>query len=361
MIWESIFSALFFGNIVVVWTQTSLLVATDSESRDTDYSRDLDEAGKFLKNFDVKADELMTKNAQANWEYETDLSEKDLQKTVDIGLELSEFFLENSENAGHIKTLDLPSTIHRQISLIRRSADPTSEQMRREIKETIGHMTSIFGKSKVQKKNSSKNYSLSDLNELFKKSRNRKELNWAWDSWRNKVGPPIRSYFTNLVDLLNVGAREHGWIDYGDFLRSDYEMGDDFELSLNNVWKDVEPLYKELHAYVRYKISKKYNLNIRNGLIPANLLGDMFAQNWVNIYDLIKPNKKSKTFDITQELKKQKYNVTKMFQLAEQFFISIGLDKMPDSFWKNSVFTKIPNKEMVCHASAWDVSKTDVR
>ena len=131
MIWESIFSALFFGNIVVVWTQTSLLVATDSESRDTDYSRDLDEAGKFLKNFDVKADELMAKNAQANWEYETDLSEKDLQKTVDIGLELSEFFLENSENAGHIKTLDLPSTIHRQISLIRRSADPTSEQMRR--------------------------------------------------------------------------------------------------------------------------------------------------------------------------------------------------------------------------------------
>ena len=91
MIWESIFSALFFGNIVTVLTQTSLLVATDSESRGTDYSRDLDEAGKFLKNFDVKADELMTKNAQANWEYETDLSEKNLQKTVDIGLELSEF------------------------------------------------------------------------------------------------------------------------------------------------------------------------------------------------------------------------------------------------------------------------------
>lgn len=338
----------------------SKLVLTEDyyESRGSAYSDDLDEAGKFLKKFDSKADDLVYKNGLVNWAYETDLTDKHLEETVNEGLEVSEFFLQSSENASQIKTLDLPGKIHRQISLIRRSAEPTSYPMRREIRETIGKLTSIFGKGKVRKK--SKNYTLSDLTELMKKSKSRKELNWAWKSWRDKVGPPMKVLYSNLVDLLNVGSREHGWIDYGDFLRSDYEMGDDFELSLDRVWKEVEPLYKELHAYVRYHLSKQYKTG-KNGCIPANLLGDMFAQNWENIFNTVKPSKSSKAFDVSDELKKQNYTVNGIFRLAEQFFVSLGLEKMPASFWKNSVLEKPKSKDMVCHASAWDVSNTDVR
>ena len=161
----------------------------------------------------------MEKNGLANWAYETDLTEDNLQRTVEVGLEVSEFFLESSENASRIKALDLPSQIHRQISLIRRSADPTSDQMRREVKETIGKMTSIFGKAKVPKSKTSKTLTLSDLSDLMRHSRNQKELDWAWRSWRDKVGPRIKSFHTNMVDLLNIGAREHGWIDYGDYFK----------------------------------------------------------------------------------------------------------------------------------------------
>ena len=231
--------------------------------------------------------------------------------------------------------------------------------MRREIKETIGKLTSIFGKGKVTK--GSKKYTLNDLTGILMKSKNRTELNWAWRSWRDKVGPPMKNSYGNLIDLLNVGTREHGWIDYGDYQRSDYEMGDDFELSLNRVWLQIEPLYKELHAYVRYRIFQRYHINNKYGCLPANLLGDMFAQDWSNIFNLVKPSKSSKTFDVTKELKKQNYTVEKIFRLSERFFVSLGLDKMPDSFWKKSVFVKPKNKEMVCHASAWDVSNTDVR
>lgn len=328
------------------------------EGKGSIYAEDLADSVKFLHQFDRKADSLMEKNALTNWAYETDLTDKNLQNTIDIGLDLSDFFLNASEAASQIKTLDLPTRIQRQISWIRRSADPTSDEMRREIKETIGKMTSIFGKGKVTKKTTT--YTLAELTDILRTSRKRSELDWAWKAWRDEVGPPIRLLYGNLVDLLNIGAREHGWIDYGNYLRSDYEMGDDFELSLDKVWTDIAPLYQELHAYVRYKLAKVFKFK-KTACIPANLLGDMFAQNWENIFNLVKPWKDSRTFDVTKELKKQKYTVEKMFKSAESFFVSIGLFKMPPNFWKKSVFVKRKSKEMVCHASAWDISATDVR
>ena len=339
-------------------TESTELVEEHYEGKGSVYSEDLAEAGKFLNHFDTTADELMNRNALANWDYETELTDDNLQRTINIGLEVSDFFLKSSENASQIKTLDLPNRIQRQISWIRRSADPTSDEMRREIKETIGKMTSIFGKGKVRRK--STNYTINELTDILRTSRKKVELDWAWKAWRDAVGPPIKTLYGNLVDLLNIGAREHGWIDYGNYLRSDYEMGDDFELSLDKVWNEIEPLYKELHAYVRHKLTKHYKLK-KNACLPANVMGDMFAQNWENIFHLVKPSKSSRTFDVTKELKKQKYTVEKMFQLAESFFVSLGLYKMPDTFWDKSVFTKPKNKEMVCHASAWDVSNTDVR
>ena len=129
---------------------TTMLLEEHYEGKGSVYADDLADANKFLHQFDTKADELMNRNALTNWGYETDLSDKNLQKTIDIGVEVGDFFLNSSESASQIKTLDLPTRIARQISWIRRSADPTSDEMRREIKETIGKMTSIFGKGKVK-------------------------------------------------------------------------------------------------------------------------------------------------------------------------------------------------------------------
>ena len=340
---------------IFVWT-----ITYSEGNQGSVYTDDIFEAGKFLNNFDVIADEMMKKNGLANWQYETDLTEENLQKTVDIGLELSDFFLSSSQNASKLKVLDLPQQIQRQIMLIRRNADPTSEDMRREIKETIGQMTGIFSKAKVKK--DSVEYTLANLTEIMRTSRSKKKLDWAWRSWRDTVGPPIKSLYTNMIDLLNIGAREHGWIDYGDFLRTDYEMGDDFEISLDAVWSKIKPLYEELHAYVRYMLVKKKVIKIpKDGCIPASVLGDMFAQNWENVFDLVKPSQNSKVFDVTKTLQEKNFNVQKMFSLAEDFFTSLGLYKMPTSFWNNSVLVKPKNKDMVCHASAWDISSTDVR
>ena len=202
------------------------------------------------------------------------------------------------------------------------------------------------------------------MTNIMGKSRDLKELLFAWKSWRDAVGPGIKPYYEKLVDLLNIGAREHGWLDYGNFLRSEYEQGDDLELNLKKVWNEVKPLYDELHAYVRYRLKQLYKRRLNmssSGTIPAHVLGDMFAQNWENIFDVIKPYSNVDNFDVTDTMKRKQYTVEKLFRLAESFFVSIGLYKMPDNFWKKSVIKKKTGKEMVCHPSAWDLSNGDVR
>ena len=317
---------------------------------------------KFLQQFDEQANRLQVESGKANWVYETDLTDEHLKQVVEIGEKVSSFHLNSSVEARLIKTLDLPANLSRQVSLIARSASPNEKELRVEISTLVGNMTKLYGGATVKQQlanGSVVKLTNSDLSEIFEKSRNRTLLDWAWEEWRNAVGPPMKENFASLMDYLNIGAREHSWIDYGSFLRSDYEMSDIEEI-LDEVWKQVEPLYQELHAYVRFKLTSIYKINTTS-CMPASLLGDTFAQNWENIFDVVKPTQDSKTFDVTRELLKQNYTVNKMFRLAESFFTSIGLDAMPESFWNRSVLVKPKDKEMVCHASAWDVSKDDVR
>ena len=200
-----------------------------------------------------------------------------------------------------------------------------------------------------------------DLNELMAKSRDYDELLWGWKSWRDAVGPPMRPLYEKLVGLLNSGARDHAWGDYGNFQRSEYEMGNDFQSAIKKLWNNLRLLYQELHAYVRYKLREKYPQVPSNGTIQAHLLGNMWAQDWSSIYDIVKPFPKVPSLDVTPNLIKQQYNAKKMFKLAQSFFVSLGLDPMPEMFWNKSVITKPKDRKMVCHPSAWDFCKGDVR
>lgn len=336
-------------------------------SRSFLYDRDLTTADEFLREFNRNATNLTTESSEANWDFETNLTNANLERTVAYSQKVSEFMLEASENASKIKILDLPSEMQRQLSIIRRNADSASQELRKEIQQLESKMTSIFGKAKVPriKKKSVKYLSLEpDLSKIMRKSRDPEELLFAWKGWRKAVGPRMKPLYERIVDLLNIGAREHGWIDYGDFLRSEYEQGDDFELNLQRVWQTIKPLYEELHAYVRYRLKNFYNgkLNISaSGTIPAHILGDMYAQNWENIFDIVKPFTNVQNLDTTESLKKKNYTVEQIFKLAEHFFVSIGLYEMPDNFWRKSVLKKLKGTEMVCHPSAWDFSNGNVR
>ncbi|KAF7239081.1 Angiotensin-converting enzyme [Varanus komodoensis] len=187
-------------------------------------------------------------------------------------------------------------------------------------------------------------------------SRDYDELLRTWKGWRDASGVKIRSLYTKYVQLSNKAARLNGHADNGAFWRSLYEMPN-FEVDLENIWNQLQELYFHLHAYVRRALYKKYgkdHINLR-GPIPAHLLGNMWAQSWANIFDLVMPFPNAAKVDATPAMKRQGWTPKKMFEQSDSFFQSLGLIPMPPEFWEKSMLEKpADGREVVCHASAWD-------
>ena len=186
------------------------------------------------------------------------------------------------------------------------------------------------------------------------------ELLDVWKGWHT-ISPPMRKDFTRFVELSNKGAVELGFKDTGAMWRSKYDMpADDFSKELDRLWDQVRPLYLSLHAYVRTRLHQKYgSLVPENGPIPADLLGNIWAQDWSNIYKLVAPKDADPGYDLTQILKARKTEPLQMVKYGEGFFKSLGFDPLPDTFWQRSLFVKPRDREVVCHASAWDVDNVN--
>ncbi len=187
-----------------------------------------------------------------------------------------------------------------------------------------------------------------------------KELLDAWRGW-HAIAPPIRPLFRKYVELGNKGARELEFRDMGAMWRSKYDMPPDaFAAEMDRLWEQVRPLYVSLHAYVRAKLHEKYGDIVPvNGPIPAHLLGNMWAQEWENIYPLLAPKDADPGYDLTKILEARHTGPQDMVRYGESFFKSLGFAPLPKTFWERSLFVKPPDREVVCHASAWDVDQVD--
>jgi peptidyl-dipeptidase A len=168
----------------------------------------------------------------------------------------------------------------------------------------------------------------------------------------------MRGNFARFVELANKGARELGFKDTGAMWRSKYDMpADDFARELDRLWEQVRPLYVSLHTYVRWKLREKYGADVvpASGAIPAHLLGNIWAQDWTNVYKLVAPAGADPGYDLTAILKARNLDAKGMVRYGEGFFKSLGFAALPETFWERSLFTKPRDREVVCHASAWDV------
>ena len=198
----------------------------------------------------------------------------------------------------------------------------------------------------------------------MRKSRDPKELLDAWIGWHT-ISPPMRKDYARLVELANEGARELGYKDTGALWRSKYDMPPDaFAAEIDRLWGQVKPLYDSLHCYVRARLNKKYGDAVvpLDQPIPAHLLGNMWAQEWDNIYDVVAPPNADPGYDLTKVLQAKKVDAKGMVKYGESFFISLGFAPLPQTFWERSLFTKPQDRDVVCHASAWDVDyKDDLR
>jgi peptidyl-dipeptidase A len=184
-----------------------------------------------------------------------------------------------------------------------------------------------------------------------------------WTSWHTNVGAPMRQDYTRLVEIANQGATELGYKDVGALWRSKYDMPPDEFAALNDkLWSQVKPLYDQLHCYTRAKLNDKYGDAVQSkaGPIRADLLGNMWAQEWGNIYDIVAPKGAGDIgYNLTDLLKQKKYTPEKIVRTGEQFFSSLGFAPLPESFWKRSMIIKPADREVVCHASAWNVDNVD--
>jgi peptidyl-dipeptidase A len=209
-----------------------------------------------------------------------------------------------------------------------------------------------------------KTLTLNDAEEVMAKSRDPAELKAVWEGWRT-VSPVMRDDYAKLTDLVNEGARGMGFKDAGALWRSGYDMPpDQFAAEEDRLWKQVEPLYRNLHCYVRARLNERYGdaVQPRTGPIRADLLGNMWAQQWGNIYDVVQPKGISSSYDLEKLLVSHGYDAHKMVQTGEGFYSSLGFAPLPQTFWERSLFTRPRDREVVCHASAWDIDdKDDIR
>ena len=206
---------------------------------------------------------------------------------------------------------------------------------------------------------------LDELEKVLANSRNADSLLDAWIGW-HKIGAPMRDRYTRFATLANAGARNMGFADAGAMWRAGYDMPpDSFVVTLDRLWEQVRPLYVQLHAYVRRRLVEKYGATriAAKGMIPVQLTGNMWAQNWTHIADIVAPAGPAGTStDLTAILKTKRVTPTQMVRMGERFYTSMGFDSLPPTFWERSLFTRPRDRDVVCHASAWYIDDpTDLR
>ena len=265
--------------------------------------------------------------------------------------------------------VQLPATVRRKFDLLRLSLaapPPGNPTEAAELTRLGVGMTADYGKGAYCRPSKSKPaeqecLQITALSRILAESRDPAELLDVWQGW-HRVGAPMRDRYARFAELSNKGARELGFADAGAMWRSGYDMPpDEFAKEVERIWQQVQPLYVSLHAYVRAKLVEKYGPGVvpPTGMIPAHLLGNMWAQEWGNIYDIVAPRTAAPQFDLTQLLRAKNTDAKGMAKYGEGFFTSLGFAPLPETFWERSLFTKPQDREVVCHASAWNIDNLD--
>jgi peptidyl-dipeptidase A len=238
---------------------------------------------------------------------------------------------------------------------------PTKPGAAGELSEIATKLNSAYGKGKGTLRG--KEINGSDIEAEMGTNRNPEELKEMWVSWHDKVGAPMGKDYARMVEIANGGAKELGFADVGAMWRSGYDMpANDFTALTDKLWLEVKPLYDELHTFVRTKLNAKYGdkVQAKTGPIRADLLGNMWGQEWGDIYDLVAPPGAGDIgYDIGELLRAKGVTEMDMVKTGEGFFSSLGFQPLPKSFYERSQFLKPRDREVVCHASAWDIDNVD--
>jgi len=322
----------------------------------------LAEARAFIERAQAKLLDLGTQQQQADWVKSTYITSDTETLAARADEELITATMRLAKESTRFKDLKMPDDLAREFLLLRLSlplAAPSNPEESRELTEIAAKMEGIYGSGKYCPA-AGQCMDLEQLSDILRNSTDPKQLLDAWRGWHT-ISVPIRPLYQKYVVLANKGARELGFADMGAMWRSKYDMPPDaFVTEVDRLWEQVKPLYLSLHAYVRWKLREKYgDIVPEHGPIPAHLLGNMWAQEWENIYPLVAPKDADPGYDLTANLKAKNTQPLDMVRYGERFYTSLGFALLPKTFWERSLFVKPRDREVVCHASAWDIDSVD--
>ena len=285
-----------------------------------------------------------------------------------------------AKEARKFKESQLSPETARKIRLLKINAGPalSDPREREELTRLWSELEGAYAKGKVcsfpdrQSEALLKGYdqdhdrclNLEEITRVLSESQSEFEQRFVWEKW-HEISVPMREKYARLVQLSNKGAAEVGFRDLGVMWRSRYDMpAEQFSQELDRLWNQVRPLYESLHAYVRWNLRKIYGPQVvsERGPIPAHLLGNMWAQGWGSLFKRFRLGSADPGYDLTTILRNRKTSSRDLVKYGEQFFVSLGLPALPQSFWSRSQFDRPRDREVVCHASAWDLDlNEDVR
>lgn len=326
------------------------------------------EAKAFVTALDPKLRKLAVDAATAEWANETDISKDHEAATAKASEAMS---VETTQLVKQARKFDsivgkLDPNAQRQLLLLKSRAfqtfaiqpSPEDPKQATEIAQIATQMTSLYGKgictTEAQKQTC---LDIEHWSKQLRQGRKPAELLKTWTKWHDSIGGAERDLFVRYVSLANEGAKAVGMNDVSALWQSNYDMpAEAFVREIDRLWGQVQPLYNQLHCYTRRKLHAMYGDKVvsLNGPIPGHLLRNMWAQSWEYLYPELEPYKGVAAVDVTAVLAKT-YDAKKMVQMGESFYTSLGMDPLPETFWVRSMFTKPAGKEVVCHASAWDV------
>jgi peptidyl-dipeptidase A len=369
------------------------------------------DAKAFLDRANAALLKAAVDGSHAEWLAETYINEDSEATTALLSEQGNKLTLDLIEESHKFDKLTLPADMRRQMMLLQVNAPaaPHDPKLLQEESQLAAQLTGMYGKGKYCD-TSNKCMGVDDVDTFLAKNRDPEALTKVWVGWHS-VGAPMRAKYTRFLELQNIGAREQGYKDAGELWRAGYDMTPaEFSTELNRAWTQLEPLYRELHTYVRNRLIAKYGsaADRKDGMIPAQLLGNTWAQEWGNIYDIVAPTdpklSQFKPVDLEGALKQQisrtnletnismecdrlsrglvadsngsmpsacaaansdAYYASKlatgkaMVHYGENFFTSLGFPALPATFWERSQFTHPRDRDVVCHASAWDIDQVD--
>ena len=343
--------------------QVTLDTSDSSQATKTVTAKD---ANAFITKTEQELSALYLESSRAEWIYANFITHETSALSAEVNRKMTETVVRLANQAAQFDELELDYDARRKLNKLKLALTlpaPQDAEKTAQLSQIVAELGGLYGKGKYCKDDSSC-LSLGDMTAKMATSRDYNELLDLWQGWR-QISKPMRPLYEQQVALTNEGAKELGYADTGAMWRSKYDMpADDFTKELDRIWGQVKPLYNSLHCHVRAKLGEKYGNDkvVQDEPIPAHLLGNMWAQAWGNIYDVVAPENADPGYDVTELLAKNNYDELKMVKGAETFFTSMGFEPLPETFYERSLFIKPKDRDVQCHASAWNIdSKDDLR